>query len=288
MILFIFEGKDDEPRLYKTLKELFHFELPEEEILHYFCNNIFSLYNTIMSYSDDENKNNPFEDIDIINVLKEDAFANHKKCEGLDKIKHSYEVSEIFLFFDYDIKPVDSFNKLSIEQQNERISMLLSFFNSTEIGTERAGIKLFINYPMIESYRYFKCPLPDENYKDYTVNVFIDGAFKQKVDDFCDYKNTKFLCYDMHKSDELKKSKDEDRANIIKQNWIFIKEMNLKKANFICTDSYSFPESKEKITQQNILDNQIEKYVNRRKEIAILNAFPLFWFEYIDETKLLT
>lgn len=64
--------------------------------------------------------------------------------------------------------------------------------------------------------------------------------------------------------------------------------MNLKKANFICTDSYSFPESKEKITQQNILDNQIEKYVNRRKEIAILNAFPLFWFEYIDETKLLT
>ena len=78
MILFIFEGKDDEPRLYKTLKE-------------------------------------------------------------------------IFLFFDYDIKPVDSFNKLSIEQQNERISMLLSFFNSTEIGTERAGIKLFINYPMIYS-----------------------------------------------------------------------------------------------------------------------------------------
>lgn len=214
MILFIFEGKDDEPRLYKTLKEL-------------------------------------------------------------------------FLFFDYDIKPVDSFNKLSIEQQNERISMLLSFFNSTEIGTERAGIKLFINYPMIESYRYFKRPLPDENYKDYTVNVFIDGAFKQKVDDFCDYKNTKFLCYDMNKSDELKKSKDEDRANIIKQNWSFIKEMNIKKANFICTDSYSFPESKEKITQQNILDNQIEKYVNRRKEIAILNAFPLFWFEYIDETKLL-
>lgn len=69
MILFIFEGKDDEPRLYKTLKELFHFELPEEEILHYFCNNIFSLYNTIMSYSDDENKNNPFEYIDETKLL---------------------------------------------------------------------------------------------------------------------------------------------------------------------------------------------------------------------------
>ena len=33
MILFIFEGKNDEPRLYKTLKEIFHFELKEEEIV---------------------------------------------------------------------------------------------------------------------------------------------------------------------------------------------------------------------------------------------------------------
>lgn len=285
MILFIFEGKDDEPRLYRTLKKLFHFELPEEEILHYFCNNIFSLYNTIMSYSDDENKNNPFEDIDIINVLKEDAFANHKKCEGLDKIRHSYEVSEIFLFFDYDIKPVDSFNKLSIEEQNERISMLLSFFNSTEIGTERAGIKLFINYPMIESYRYFKCPLPDENYKDYTVNVFIDGAFKQKVDDFCDDKNLKFLCYDLNKSGELKKSEDKEREDKIRENWLFIKEMNLQKAHFICIGNYSIPSEKNSINQRVIFDKQIEKYVIPKHEVAVLNAFPLFWFEYIDETK---
>lgn len=288
MILFIFEGKDDEPRLYKTLKELFHFELPEEEISHYFCNNIFSLYNTLKSYADDETEDNIFEDVDIINVLKEDAVANHKKCEGLDKIKYSYEVSEIFLFFDYDIKTVDSFNKLSLEEQNERISILLSFFNSTQLNTERAGIKLFINYPMIESYRYFKRPLPDENYKDYTVDVFIDGAFKQKVHDFCDDKQLKFLCYDLNKSGELKKSDDKERADKIRQNWLFIKEMNLKKANYICTNSYSIPESKEIISQQNILNNQIEKYVNRNKEIAILNAFPLFWFEYIDETKLLT
>ena len=224
MILFIFEGKDDEPRLYRTLKKLFHFELPEEEILHYFCNNIFSLYNTIMSYSNDENGNNPFEDIDIINVLKEDAAGNQKKCDGLNKIKHSYEVSEIFLFFDYDIKPIDSFNKLSIEEQNERISMLLSFFNSANIDTERAGIKLFINYPMIESYRYFKRPLPDENYKDYSVNVFIDGAFKQKADEFCDDKNLKFLCYDLNKSGELKKSEDKEREDKIRENWYLLKK----------------------------------------------------------------
>lgn len=286
MILFIFEGKDDEPRLYKTLKDLFQFELREEEILHYFCNNIFSLYNTIKSYSDGETEENPFENIDIINVLKEDAAANHKECLGLDKIKHSYEVSEIFLFFDYDIKPVDSFNKLSVEDQNKRISELLNFFNSTQIDTERAGIKLFINYPMIESYRYFKRPLPDENYKDYTVDVFIDGAFKQKVNEFCDDKNLKFLCYDLNKSGELKKSEDEERADKISKNWLCIKEMNLKKANYICTDSYSLPKNKESICQQNIFKNQIEKYIEKKNEIAILNAFPLFLYEYIDSKKI--
>ena len=54
MILFVFEGKDDEPRLYKTLKELFHFSFKEEEILHYFCNNIFSLFDTLKSYVEEK------------------------------------------------------------------------------------------------------------------------------------------------------------------------------------------------------------------------------------------
>ena len=33
-------------------------------------------------------------------------------------------------------------------------------------------------------------------------------------------------------------------------------------------------------------DNQIEKYVTFNNEVAVLNAFPLFWFEYIDDKKL--
>jgi len=34
MILFIFEGKDDEFRLCKTLKKVFQFRLKEEKLLH--------------------------------------------------------------------------------------------------------------------------------------------------------------------------------------------------------------------------------------------------------------
>lgn len=289
MILFIFEGKNDEPRIYKTLSKLFHFQLKEQEVMYYYCNNIFSLYNTIKSYCDDikGESSSIFGDIDIVNILKEEAIKHHKDTSELDKIRHSYEISEIFLFFDFDIHKIDDQNTLSLEEQISRIVELIHFFNNSSIESERNGIRIYINYPMIESYKYFKLPLPDENYKDYVVDVFIDGDFKQKADDFCDYSNTKYLCFDLNKSGNLKNSEDKEREDVIKQNWLKIKEMNIKKANFIALDDYSIPNNKDCITQDIILQKQIEKYIVPHNQIAVLNSFPLFWFEYIDEQKIL-
>jgi hypothetical protein len=279
MILFIFEGKDDEPRLYKTLKEIFHFELNEEEILHYYCSNIFSLYDKIKEYGVFDGS------VNLINVLKEEA-AKHKEVKSdLDRIKYSYEVSEIFMFFDYDIRKKDEKNKLTIEQQNAKILELFSYFENESLDSERNGIKLYINYPMIESYRFFKKELPDEDFKNYTFNLMSEKSFKQIVNEESFYKNLNYLCFDLNKSGELKISDDEKRTNKIKQNWLHLKELNIKKAHFICTDNYSIPENKDSINQRNIFDNQIEKYVTLNNEVAVLNAFPLFWFEYIDEQK---
>lgn len=83
MILFIFEGKKAEPRLYKTLKELFHLEIHEEEILHYYCSNIFSLYNTIKSYGFFDGS------IDLINIFKtelpDENFKDYtSECVNID------------------------------------------------------------------------------------------------------------------------------------------------------------------------------------------------------------
>jgi len=282
MILFIFEGKDDEPRLYKTLKEIFHFELNEEEILHYYCSNIFSLYDTIKEYGIFDGS------VNLINVLKEEA-AKHKEVKSdLDRIKYSYEVSEIFMFFDYDIRKQDEKNKLTIEQQNAKILGLFNYFENESLDSERNGIKLYINYPMIESYRFFKKELPDEDFKNYTFDLMSEKSFKQIVNEESFYKNLNYLCFYLNKSGELKISDDEKRTNKIKQNWLHLKELNIKKAHFICTDNYSIPESKDSINQRNIFDNQIEKYVTLNNEVAVLNAFPLFWFEYIDDKKLLT
>lgn len=282
MILFIFEGKNDEPRLYKTLKEIFHFELKEEEIIHYYCNNIFSLYDTLKSYSEDVLD----DSVDLVNVLKEDAIKHKKSNTELDKIKYSSEISEIFLFFDYDIRKQDEKNKLTIEEQNAKILELFNYFENGSLDSERNGIKLYINYPMIESYRFFKKELPDEEYKNYTFNLLSQKKFKQIVDEESFYKNLKYLCFDKKKSGEIKISEDEELIEKIRQNWLFLKELNIKKAHFICTGDYSIPRNKDTINQQIIFDKQVEKYIKPNKEVAILNAFPLFWFEYIDETKL--
>ncbi len=286
MILFIFEGKNDEPKLYKTLSKLFSFELKEEDVAYYFCNNIFSLYNEIKSYSIKENDgdlSSVLGDIDIINILKEEGKNNKKNINVLEKIKHSYEVSEIFLFFDFDIHKIDYKNIESYEEQVSKVVELMNFFNNP--NDEKYGIKLYINYPMIESYKYFRTPLPDENYKDYTVKLYEINNFKKFVSNFCNLKNTKYLCYDLNKNDELKQSNDKEREEKIKQNWLHIKEMNIKKANYITTDNYLVPENKLDISQEKILDNQIRKYISPKNEVAVLNAFPLFWFEYIDEQK---
>lgn len=282
MILFIFEGKNDEPRLYKTLKEIFHFELKEEEIIHYYCNNIFSLYDTLKSYSEDVLD----DSVDLVNVLKEDAIKHKKSNTELDKIKYSSEISEIFLFFDYDLRKQDEKNKLTIEEQNAKILELFNYFENGSLDSERNGIKLYINYPMIESYRFFKKELPDEDFHNYTFDLLSEKSFKQIVSEESFYQNLKYLCFDIKKSGEVKSPNDEERIKKIKQNWLYLKDLNIKKAHFICTDDYSIPESKKTINQQTIFDKQIEKYVKPNNEVAILNAFPLFWFEYIDENKL--
>ncbi len=280
MILFIFEGKDDEPRLYKTLKEIFHFELNEEEILHYYCSNIFSLYDKIKEYGVFDGS------VNLINVLKEEA-AKHKEVKSdLDRIKYSYEVSEIFMFFDYDIRKQDEKNKLTIEQQNAKILGLFNYFENESLDSERNGIKLYINYPMIESYRFFKKELPDDDFKNYTFDLMSEKSYKKIVDEDSYYKNLKYLCFDLHKSGELKIPEDKLRVEKIRQNWLYLKELNIKKAHFICTDDFSIPEDKDTINQQNILAKQIEKHVAKNHKVAVLNAFPLFWFEYIDEQKI--
>ena len=85
MILFIFEGDDREPRLYKTLERLY-FPKKNDNIICSFGNNIYDLYNEMAEYDGDG---------DIVSVMRERLADRGDKT--LDEIKSS-DISEIFLF----------------------------------------------------------------------------------------------------------------------------------------------------------------------------------------------
>lgn len=169
--------------------------MKEEDILHYYCSNIFSLYNTIKEYGVFDGS------IDLINVLKEETSKHNEVVSDLCKVKYSYEVSEIYLFFDYDL---DIHNKLTIEEQNRKIIELFNYFENENLN-ERNGVKLYINYPMIESYRFFKTALPDGNYKEYTFNLTCEKSFKQLVNEYSFYKTLKYLCFDKKKFSRIER-----------------------------------------------------------------------------------
>lgn len=257
MILFVFEGKKDEPEIMDTIKELY-FE-DDKYVFVSYCSDIQSLFNNM----------NKDRDLDLVGLLKE----NEKKHPELKKKLEDYksdEFSEIYLFFDYDIKKIDGYNKDSLETQNEKIKVMLDFFNN-----ETVNGKLYINYPMVESIRYFKRELPDEDYYTYTTNLFIGKNFKDETNNFTYYKNKKldFIIYKYKKENIM-------NLNVRKANWEHIIKLNIKKANYICAGLNKLPSEKTSINQQAIFENQLSKYVYSKNEISILNSFPLFLYEY--------
>lgn len=279
MILFIFEGGVREPALYKTMKYLFLSDSIKDDIIVSYCSNIYSLYQKMKDLAAFDES---VDSADIVQVLKEQlSNSPNPQDDELNKIETSDSVSEVYLFFDYDLKRIDELNKLSVEEQNLQIKELLDYFdNETEHG------KLFIDYPMVESIRYFKKELPDEDYVTYVTDMFIGKRFKDEADSVSLYKTLRFISFDLNKSGEIKlphnrfRETDEQKVNEIKENWNHIKQLNIKKANYICSGTNDFPEIKDKINQQNIFNGQIEKYLPGGK-IAILNSFPLFLYEYL-------
>ena len=150
MILFVFEGKDDKA-YFEAIKRLFFPEKSDTFVCTY-NSNIYSLYTKLKSH--DALKE--MLEVDTVSVLKE--ILLEKGDETLKDIRED-EVSEIYLFFDYDFQEDSG----TFEENNNRLSELLGYFTN-----ETGNGKLYINYPMVESLRYTK-ELPDENYWQYTV-----------------------------------------------------------------------------------------------------------------------
>ena len=252
MILFVFEGEDREPYLYKTLEKLY---LPRDNdnIICSFGNNIYDLYSEMESLEDDG---------DIVSILRERL--TDRGDSTLDGIKTS-DISETYLFFDYDFQN----SQLTLEEINMRLQSMLDLFtDETDNG------KLYINYPMIESIRYTK-ELPDEDYVNYTISRSDCSDFKRIAGEFSHYKSFDHILF---KEGEVP---SKEKYLKIKDNWKLLVKMNVCKANYIVTGNNEMPEQKDDINQLQIFSSQKEKYVDASESVAVLNSFPLFIYDYL-------
>lgn len=263
MILFIFEG-DRECPVFETIRTLF---LPKE-IEPFICvykSNIYSLYSKIKEYDLIGGQ----EEVDTLSVL--DNILTCKGDNSLSGILAS-DISEIFLFFDYDFHH----SRGTLEENNAHLKELLEYFDDeTEHG------KLYINYPMVESLRYTAL-LPDSNYPSYTVCRDDCRNFKRLASDFSAYKSFDHLI----PSDNPKEAEEKRRHKFeeARRNWCHLIEMNVHKANHICNDSISYPRHKTDISQMRVFDAQIAKHVSAPVcRVSILNSFPIFIYDYLRE-----
>ena len=267
MILFVFEG-DRDTRVFNTLMSVFFPDLKESPICVY-RSNIYSLYSKLKDY---DPFNQLAHDGDTVSVLRE--ILREKDDTTLEHVVSS-DISEIYLFFDYDFQH----KRGTLKENNECVRKMLAYFdNETDNG------KLYIHYPMLESIRYTK-ELPDRNYGQYVVNREDCRGFKTLANEFSAYPSLDHICLP-EKALSLSTAYRQKCWETICQNWKYLVQMNVRKAHSLCKEVEAFPVDKDLIRQTDIYANQLRKHVNQEScRVSILNAFPLFLYDYFEKDK---
>lgn len=118
MILFVFEGCKREVQIFNTMQELFFPEDNSDKIKCSYGNNIYSLYERLKDPESD------CFDQDIVSVLKTDSVKSNGASKGVD-FQNVSEFSQVYLFFDFDIHNQNKSNSISIQELQNRLSILL-------------------------------------------------------------------------------------------------------------------------------------------------------------------
>ena len=224
--LFILEGEDREPRIIESLQNTFFGQNSLTSIHCSFGNDIYELYKEIVDIDE-------YEEVNIVGILKNLGI----EINGFNYYKMS-DFSEIYLFFDHDGH--------DDQANDEKLKAMLSLFNNeTEAG------KLYINYPMVESFRDIG-----------------DGDFRgvvQSIDKNTNYKN------DVHNRTKYHMNLSRYDRSL----WTDILREHLRKANFLTKGLYLVPE-KDTPDQLSVLNKQVSDYINARNEVAVLSSFTSF------------
>ena len=67
----------------------------------------------------------------------------------------------------------------------------------------------------------------------------------------------------------------------VKDNWQFLKQMNVSKANLLIAGVNAMPKEKSVVNQLSIFETQLLLHVKPNRSVAVLNSFPIFIYEYM-------
>lgn len=242
VILFIVEGEKKDYRFIEEMTNCFFKGKYLARIINIPAKkNIYMLYNKL--------KEDDFE-TDIVELLRDESDEVKLTLKGI----YRQNISQVYLFFDYDVHQNNIDRKNNIDGDNVLKEMLDFFDNETEQG------KLYISYPMVEAlYDY------QENMCEAFSNCFI------YISESGNYKTISTL--------------NNPRASYhfkIEEWEEILKIFPLKIKCLFNITSIDLKYYRENITPLSIFKMQ-EKVKNLYESIFVLSAFPEFLFDYFKE-----
>lgn len=233
-ILFIVEGENDEVLFIKKMLSVCNPNIVYE-IYSYCCNiHVLSqiLYNEYPDFEVDE--------IDIQLVLK-----SKEKDEEKKKLLEQ-RFRDIFLVFDFD--PQHDHTHF------DTIGRMLQYFDdSSNHG------KLFINYPMMQSYKHFST-LPDDTFKLLSVASTECVNYKQLVGNMSSYTDINAYTY---------------------KTFISLLVHHMRKANYILTGNYCLPSYEEYLSWNSAKIYDIQcKALSETGNVYVLNTCIFIYSDF--------
>ena len=225
-ILFIVEGENDEVSFIRKMLSICSPNI-DYDFYSYKCNiHVLAqvIYNEYPCFEVDE--------IDIQLVLKSKE-KNEDKRSLLSR-----RFRDIFLVFDFD--PQHDHTHF------DTIQRMIQYFNdSSDHG------KLFINYPMMQSYKHFSV-LPDDTFKIRSVTLAECLHYKQLVGEMSSYTDINVYTYNT---------------------FISLLVHHIKKANYILTGNYCLPKVEEYLTWESARIYEIQRsFLSEMEKVYVLNT----------------
>lgn len=155
--LLIVEGNHEKDKLFRLIFQCFPEINIDMDNVWVYGTNIYILYNDIVKeyglhWSEEK------IDIDLPFVIS--------KKKNFNQLQYKDDFTNIILVFDYERHDINFSERKILEMQN-------SFLDMTDMG------KLYINYPMIESYQHLKS-IPDIDYAERKIPVSFQPGKKYK------------------------------------------------------------------------------------------------------------